>query len=267
MCNPSYLKVACIFFVVVFSFYSCKTHQKITETTVEKPVVKEPVKPAYSIAEMHYQWFTARMNARVFNTQNQKDMGTVALFLVTKKDSIIYINASKMAIELGRVILTPDSVKYINHLNSTYYVGNYSIIKRLLGFPVDFYMIQSLLMNTDFVNFNENFIVESKTDKTILKDKERKHKKYLLTINQEIVLNDNDRIIENRIIEKVSGDSATFLYSDFYNITSLCRTPRAIDIDLISKKLRVYLTLKDAKINVPGPSYFKIPAKYTLLVF
>lgn len=267
MCKLSYFNVGCVLFAVVFSFYSCKTHQKITETTVEKTIVKEPVKPAYSIAEMDYQWFSAHMNARVLNTQTQKEMGTVALFLVTKKDSIIYINVSKMAIELGRVVFTPDSVKYINHLNSTYYVGNYNIIKRLLGFPVDFYMIQSLLMNTDFVNFNENFIVESKTDKTILKDKERKHKKYLLTINQEIVLNDNNRIIENRIIEKVSGDSTTFLYSDFYNLTSVSRTPKTIDIDLISKKIRVYLTLKDAKLNVPGPSYFKIPAKYTLLVF
>ncbi|MDY0015962.1 MAG: DUF4292 domain-containing protein [Bacteroidales bacterium] len=267
MCKLSYRKVGCILFVLVLAFYSCKTHQKITKTTEEKAVVKEPATPAYSIVEMDYQWFTAHMNARILNTLTQKEMGTVALFLVTKKDSIIYINASKMAIELGRVVLTPDSVKYINHLNSTYYIGNYNILKRLLGFPVDFYMIQSLLMNADFVDFNENFLVESRIDKTILRDKERKHKKSFLIINQEIVLNDNDRIIENRLIEKVSGDSATFLYGDFFNVTSVNRMPKTLDIDLISKKIRVYLTLKDAKLNVPGPSYFKIPAKYTLLVF
>lgn len=262
-----YIKIYGVLFFCIFAFGSCKVFQKTTDPIVEKPIVKEPQKPTYSIVEMDYQWFSSRINALVINTQTQKEIANLVLFMVNRKDSIIYINASKMAIELGRVVLTPDSVKYINHLNKTYFAGNYNILKKILGFPADFYMIQALLMNTDFVDFDKDFFVETNSNQTILTNSNRKHKKHSLSINQKIILNDNDRIIENWIVENSSGDSLKVIYSDFFNVTSVSRTPKIIDMFFLSQNLRLTLTSKEAKLNVPGPTYFKIPSNYSIIEF
>jgi hypothetical protein len=239
----------------------------LSETSQEASLPKEPEKPTYHIVEIDYNWFSSRISASIFNTEKQEQMGELSLFMVIRKDSIIYINASKMAIELGRIVLTPDSVKYINHLNSKYYVGDYSIVERLLGFPADFYMLQSLLMNADFPNFETDFTVTPTETQTVLTDNNRKCKQSSLKLDQRIVLNDNDRIIENDMIENSTHDTINVSYRDFYNLTSVIRIPQTMEIIVKNQKMKITLTMKEPKINVPGPTYFRIPQKYTLLEF
>ena len=255
------------FSLFVLLFVSCKIFNTLSETTPQTSQPKEPEKPTYHIVEVDYNWFSSRISATVFNTENQKQTADLMLFMVIRKDSIIYMNASKMAIEFARIVLTPDSVKYINHLNSTYYIGDYSIVNKLLGFPADFYMVQALLMNADFHHFENDFSIETTENQTILTDSDRKCKKSSLKINQRMVLNDNDRIIENNMIENTTHDTINISYSDFYNLTSVIRVPQGMTLFIPNQKMKIVFTLKDSKINVPGPTYFKIPVKYKLLEF
>jgi hypothetical protein len=261
------IKSILCFSLFVLVFVSCKVFSNLSETTPANPVPKEPEKPVYHIAYFDYDWFSSRMNASIYNTDKQEKTADIMLFMVIRKDSIIYINASKMAIEFARIVLTPDSVKYINHITLTYYVGDYSIVKKMLGFPVDFYMVQALLMNNDFPNFETDFSVTQSENQTILNDNNRKCKQSSLKINQQIVLNDNDRIIENNMIENTTNDTIRVSYSDFYNLTSVIRIPQTIELNVYNQKMKIVFSLKDPKINVPGPTYFKITPKYKLLEF
>ncbi|HON20308.1 MAG TPA: DUF4292 domain-containing protein [Bacteroidales bacterium] len=263
MYYSSYYLKLCLLLLVGFT--ACKTLIKPTETAVEKPHATEEVKKEYPIVEMDYNWFSSRMNAGIINTETEKEMHKLSLFFVNKKDSVIYININKMAIELARIVLTVDSIKYINHINLSYYISDYSIVRKILKYPVDFYMLQSLLMNRDFPHFEKNFTIEKDENTTSLTQLNRKHLHSHLRIDQKILLNDNDRIIENTIVEKSTADTLKVTYSDFFNITSTLRTPRYLEITLVNQKIKLNLSLKDPKINVPGPTYFKIPAKYKLM--
>ncbi len=257
-----YLKLC---FALLLIFTACKTIIKPIEIAEEKtPPTKQIIKK-YSIVEMDYEWFSSRADATIINTDTDRELYKLSLFIVNKKDSIIYININKMAIELARVILTLDSVKYINHLNSTYYVGNYAIINKILKYPIDFYMLQSLLMNKDFPHFEKDFTIENIENKTKLTNPHRKHLHSHLTINQIILLNDNDRIIENNIIVNNTFDTLKVSYSNFFNITSTLRLPLDLEFILANQKMKLNLIFKNAKINVPYPTYFKIPTKYNLL--
>lgn len=260
--SPTFL-ILCLF--TLFFTNSCKTKQAARTPQVEQTPAKTPVKAAYKIQQPDYQWFSTRMDARVINTDNQKEIVKLAVFMVNKKDSILYINASKLGIEFARLVLTPDSIKYINHLNSTYFIGDYSAAYHLFGLPLSYNMLQALLMNSDFADFENDFNVITKNDTSYLIDSNRRQNNARFSINQRIVLNENDRIIENHIIHTFTSDTLTAQYSDFFNVTTLYRSPKIIDISLQRQNIRLILTLKEPKINVPGPTYFKIPLKYTLI--
>lgn len=64
-----------------------------------------------------------------------------------KKDSLIWLSASKMGIEGFRVKLTPDSVFLIDRMHKRYFTGSYEYINNIFDLDLDFFIIQSILTN------------------------------------------------------------------------------------------------------------------------
>ena len=63
-------------------------------------------------------WFTAQLKGKAQFNGNQYPINAQ---LRMRKDSVIWISASAfLGIEAARLLLTPDSFKMINRLNSTY---------------------------------------------------------------------------------------------------------------------------------------------------
>lgn len=66
-------------------------------------------------------------------------------------DSAIWISVSSgIGIEGARILLTQDSVKYVNRLDKSYFVSDYDFLSTLLDSDIDFFMIQALLTAKDF---------------------------------------------------------------------------------------------------------------------
>ncbi len=63
------------------------------------------------------------------------------------KDSVIWLSISKMGIEGVRVLLTPNRVSFIDRLHRGYLNTDYSYLNRKFHLELDFYLIQSILMN------------------------------------------------------------------------------------------------------------------------
>ena len=155
--------------LILFALIGCKAKQNISSTIVTIPVSHE----TETIAEqsdslmykkLNYNWISYRANADISNI-DQKNLN---LFVVNRKDSIIYITVSKLGLEGGRFVLTPDSVKFLNHVNSNYYVGNYSILEQLIGIKANFYTIQSLLVGKDIPENIQSLIRASYGNFTII---------------------------------------------------------------------------------------------------
>jgi len=135
-----------VFGKVLITLIACKTQQTmlpaVVTESVSPPQTEVATERSDSLAhkKLDYNWISYRANLSV----SMDNLNNLNLFVVNRKDSIIYITVSKMGIEGMRLVLTPDSVKFLNHLSSSYYVGGYSVSKTV-GQQVDFYMIQSLL--------------------------------------------------------------------------------------------------------------------------
>lgn len=57
---------------------------------------------------------------------------------------------SKLNIPVGRIWLTPDSVKFINYLEKNYFLDDYSYLSSVLGMDLDFETIHAIISNNVF---------------------------------------------------------------------------------------------------------------------
>jgi hypothetical protein len=73
-----------------------------------------------------------------------------------KKDSVIWMSLSKLGIEGARVMITKDSVKFINTIKNTYFKGDYAYISKMLNTELDFEMLQSLLTGNSVSFYDED---------------------------------------------------------------------------------------------------------------
>ncbi len=63
-----------------------------------------------------------------------------------RKDSVIWASVTvSFGIEVGRVLLTPDSLKFLDKVHKVYYAKPFDYISFLAGTPVDFSSLEKLL--------------------------------------------------------------------------------------------------------------------------
>jgi hypothetical protein len=72
-----------------------------------------------------------------------------------KKDSIIWMSLSKIGIEGARILITKDSVKFVNPLKKQYFIGDFTYLSKMLNTELDFEIIQSLLIGNSVTFYDE----------------------------------------------------------------------------------------------------------------
>jgi hypothetical protein len=127
-------------------FSSCTTQRKI----IKAPLKEEGVDYLFSNLKLHelkYDWFTAKFSAEYTNKgQTTSFNGQIRIH----KDSVIWLSFSPaLGIEVFRIMLTQDSVKFINRMNSTFFAGDYNFVNSYLNTNIDFDLLQSFLTGND----------------------------------------------------------------------------------------------------------------------
>ncbi|MDZ7742940.1 MAG: DUF4292 domain-containing protein [Bacteroidota bacterium] len=125
----------------------CKTSRSI----IKKPIKEEG--PEYLFDklndnELQFTWFSAKINIDlVIDKKKTSFKGQVRI----KKDSLIWVSFSPaLGIEVARLLISVDSVKYINRLNNTYFIGDYQFLNDFLETSIDFDVLQSFIIGNDF---------------------------------------------------------------------------------------------------------------------
>jgi len=165
-----------IFFVLITTavvlFIGCKSTKPTTTLQF-----KELPSPAEAIQRIHSNHVDIKTLAARFSAETKfKDSeyffnGSLRIV----KDSAIYISATVPILsEVARVVITPDSLKFINRIESVYFVGRIEFLNELLGAEVDFFMLQALLLGNDFEHFtHEGFSVSNDKENLVLNSRAR----------------------------------------------------------------------------------------------
>ncbi len=89
-----------------------------------------------------YDWITYRGKLDVTDPGGTHSCN---FFMVNRIDSILYLNLHAMGVEVIRVVLTPDSITYVNKLTYQFYQGTYEPFRKFFPFPVDFQLVQAMV--------------------------------------------------------------------------------------------------------------------------
>src|ERR1035437_11040139 len=123
------------FLLVLVILASCSTQRKI----IKAPIKEEGAEYLFKKLKEHelqYNWLTAKFSAEYKNKGQTTSLnGQIRI----RKDSVIWLSFSPaLGIEVFRMMLTQDSVKFINRMNNSFFAGDYNYVNRYLHTNIDF---------------------------------------------------------------------------------------------------------------------------------
>ncbi len=212
-----------------------------------------------------YKWMSARFSGSAnWEGRSQNVSGSLRI----QKDEAIYVSiAPLLGIEVARALITPDSVKIVNRLESTYYLGDINILNRMFSTDVDFYMLQALFMGNDFPHFrNDQFTLLLEEEMLRLHAARRMRNGGIGNpINQAIILEpEHLRIRSNTILDENSGRALRADYKEWEHVQGRW-IPSELEIMFSDERNVSNLEMKYNRItlNEPQRMQFSVPSRYT----
>ena len=152
--------------VALALFSGCRPQRGIIPAAEEE--LRAPIVTLNAIHSNHarFESYAARFTGTAtWQGSRHTVSGTIRML----HDRAIWISvAPVMGIEISRVIVTPDSVSFLNRLDATYFTGDIRFLNQLLGSNMDFYMLQAVLLGNDFSHFSYQSI-ELLNDRDLLR--------------------------------------------------------------------------------------------------
>ena len=268
--NPIFQFGIAIIILAVFS--SCTGSRKAVRETI-KEQGDEYLMNKLKEHEFKFNQFSAKFNVTY---QVNRKKTTVSGNLRIEKDSIIWISITPaLGIEAVRFMLTPDSIKFINRINNTYFVHEFTYINQLLNKTLDYDMAQAFLIGNDFS------LYESNTFKASIENQQYK----LSTINrrklrrfvrrseddmsipiQSIWLDPESFKVSKVLLKEAERDSRKFQanYGEFEKIDEeFIPTKLEFKVETVDKKVNIKINYSKIQINQNQTYPFRVPEGYT----
>ncbi len=211
---------------------------------------KEPVKERtagyllrhYERNKFDYEWIGMKVDADFIT------MGETQGFKATirmHKDSAIWISITPLlGIEMIRLLITPDSLKYLSKIpdNRYYYQGDFSVINNLVGVELDFEMLQDLLIgNALALDKDEGrFRSEVNDEKHLLISRYKRKVRRVVGVDDRkleddtIVVNPNDPRYQRTI--KHADEDDNLIVSRYWLDPDNYRLVQSVFFDLIKQR-------------------------------
>ena len=248
------------YIIIIVLLYGCGPGKNLTSTVGEIPemrtkqILKKHIK-------QHAKFNTLQCKLKVELFQNSKaQSNTVTLRM--ERGKTIWINAF---LNLIRIKITPDRVQMYNKIDKTYFDGDFSLIKQLLGIDLDFSNLENLLLGDTFFKHNSSSLnqVKDNSGYTLKPYKLDPTLNVLYRINPFYFKMKTQEIshLKEEIHLKVN-------YDDFQEINQqLIPSKMAITINEKQNNTFIKLNLKSVSLNQSIRFPFKLPKGYKLLNF
>ena len=261
--------IALILLVVLFSL-SCNPSRK----AIKAPLKEEGAEYLLTKLKEHelkFDWLSAKFSADYENKGNTVSFGGQ---LRIRKDSLIWISLTPMlGIEAIRILISQDSVKLINRLNDTYFLGDYEYVNRFLNTNIDYDILQAFLIGND-LQYYENSKFRALIDKGEYKlstSERQKLKKYVRNNNenskvyiQNIWLDAQTFKITFADVKEIRRENIKLeaSYLEFKDIEGQL-FPRVMEFFIRAENnIRVKTDFNKITVNSPLQFPFKVPANY-----
>jgi len=264
-----------IFLLVLISLFACKSRQKTVTTDFGriKHISDKNLIDSIEKNEFQFNVLSAKASIKVIDDKETSFKAHIRV----KKDSAIWVSITPLlGIEMARVLITKDSVMFLNRIDKQYFVGTFDYINNKFGTDLDYQMLEAVIVGNSIEFEKEEKDIITNVDKKkhayyISTEKKRKVRKEikkdknkLKELNQAIRLSpETFKIIELILSTPKSDHSLVSKYSDFMELEDNS-FPQKSDVTLISEKtVNILIDYSKVSIEKEDISFiFKIPAKY-----
>lgn len=281
------IKLLVIILFIAFWFSSCRTAREIP-SVVAKPISTSKLLKRVEENAFDYTYFAIkRINCQFSNNESKANF---KISLKALKNEIILVSISKLNISVGKVFLTPDSVKYVNYIDRNYFLDDYSYLSEVLNIDLDFATIQSILSNNafsyrndpkekDFKTFDSfiedgNYVLQSEKERKMYKIEEKgkisKVERRLKRLDEDALIlqkmffNPGNFALTKLIIDDKSNDRKMQMIFDDFREFENKDYPGSINMNFVSPLNEVVMKIRMSGFSTEKINSFniKIPEKY-----
>lgn len=282
------IKHLALFAILLSVLASCKTAKTVTSYEKLRPISTNRLIKNMEENTFNYEGLDIKRINCSYETADSKTSFRATLTSRYNKD--ILVSISKLNLPVARLYLTADSVKMVNYLQKTYFVGDYSYLEKAVGTKIDFQLVQAILKNDpfsyrkdereydyrDYESFADSgtYVLQSlknrKLEKISRKNKEEKVDRYLRKLDEDNFIVQSlfidpvtYKIRKIRVDDKSEGRAASVDFGDFTAIGDQFY-PGAIDLHFKSPENDIRLSVKLSRFSLePNPEInFSIPERY-----
>jgi hypothetical protein len=274
--------------LVILGLSSCKTSRVATTRTSAVP----PISSGKLIRNIENNAFDYKyLSIKRINCQfdNGKVSASFKASIQAEKDKRIVVLLSKLNIPVGRLWLTPDSVKYINYLEKNFFLDDYSYLSSVMDMDLDFKTVHAIISNNimalrDEKRDKENdfevkidsglYVLESVTKIEKRKSNQRNNERRAARKSSKIITDtpvhqlvyvDPDTYKLRKIkMEDVSNSrNLNISFSDYANVGKQLY-PGEIFLQFISPENKIEMRVRLANFSTEEESEirFKVPDKF-----
>lgn len=177
------------------------------------------------------------------------------------KDSVIWLNISKLGFPVAKLIITPEKVRFYEKIGKTAFEGSFDLIGSWLGTDFDFQMVQNLFLGESLLDMEaQKYKVNILNRRYELVSKKRNS---IFDIKY-VIDPYHFKVMKEEIIHPDSGQNLTILYKDFNKINESL-FPKGLLITARDEKSKTTIDInyKNAQFNSSLRFPFVIPEGYT----
>lgn len=268
-----YIFISGIIFLVLFS-----TSCKVNRSALKKPLKDHGFDYLYTkMTENQVSFKTLNTKLDITYLEEDSKTGLKGQMRMVD-DSLIWVSFSPaLGIEAARVLLTKDSVKFINRLNKSYFTGKYTLLDSLLNTTIEYSILQSMLLGNDLTQYDVNKFkasIDGGYYRITIKER-RKIRKYIKSgeIESKVLVQniwlypDNFRIRKIELRELGDDTKKLNVYYDEYLEMDGQLFPKTMKIEIsANKNITMEINFSKIRLNIDQNYPFNIPSKYDLLI-
>lgn len=190
------------------------------------------------------------IKSKIFYKQANENY-TATAFIKMRKDSIIWISIQAvLGVEVSRIIIQKDSFKFMNKIENSYAFGRNDELLHLIGFPVTFDIIQSIIFGK---NYALNNIFTSQKDTIYSKNE---------TTLQQTILSKENKINSSNYRVQNSENNMDIAFQNYTTLQSFTYPQKTECIIRNEFTNTIRLELQNINFDVIKSFPFHVPSHF-----
>jgi len=235
-------------FLLILGLAACVSTKRTGKTSTQSAI---DVLQNNQTNTQNLEWLSASIKGKADYQGNNIPINAQ---LRLKKDSVIWMSMSAiMGLEAIRLHITPDSIRLINRLNSSYFLGEIDALSSQYNLPFSFFDLQDIFLATVNSNEKSSYTLDVAPEAYTL---------FSLT-NKSIITLNTTYLPTEVFLSKSDSQYVKINYQDYAQTDSIW-LPKTVNIDVQSseKSAKASLSYSKVAINRPKKLKFSIPSSY-----